>query len=280
MVLSGLTVAAIDNVSQPLGGDFLCQVLDQSRLKIRILGQTGGPTLEPRITLFATGNNLTLLGDVVRRAVIARMDAACAEPWHRQFQVDPLAQVMADRGRYIAAALIAVRAFLLSGEPTQPPLASFATWSNWVRSAIVAFGYGDPVRTVATAVADDPDRQALGALLAAWWAAFGGSEISVADDHQARQRARHHRRLYGNGFARRNHDGRGQQEAATSIQAVSADGCAGIEIAGSTISFCVKAGTRRRTHRAGWWRNAEAPEVRRCRRLSRSSRANLAGVKK
>jgi hypothetical protein len=69
-----------------LGGDFLCQVLDQPRLKIRILGQTGGPTLEPRITLFATGNNLTLLGDVVRRAVIARMDAACAEPWRRQFR--------------------------------------------------------------------------------------------------------------------------------------------------------------------------------------------------
>jgi hypothetical protein len=180
LVLSGLTVASIDNVSQPLGGDFLCQLLDQPRLKIRILGQTGGPTLEPRITLFATGNNLTLLGDVVRRAVIARMDAACAEPWDRQFQVDPLAQVMADRGRYIGAALTAVRAFLLSGEPTQPPLASFTTWSNWVRSAIVAFGYGDPVRTVATAVVDDPDRQALGALLAAWWAAFGGSKISVA----------------------------------------------------------------------------------------------------
>jgi hypothetical protein len=180
VVLSGLTVAAIDNVSQPLGGDFLCQVLDQSRLKIRILGQTGGPTLEPRITLLATGNNLTLVGDVVRRAVVARMDAASAEPWQRQFQVDPLAQVMADRGRYIGAALTAVRAFLVSGEPTQPSLASFTTWSNWVRSAIVAFGYGDPVRTVATALADDPDRQALAALLAAWWAAVGGHEVTVA----------------------------------------------------------------------------------------------------
>ena len=94
-----------------------------------------------------------------------------------------MAQVTADRGRYIAAALTVVRAFLLSGEPPLPPLASFATWSNWVRSAIVAFGYGDPVRTVATAVTDDPDRQALGALLTAWWAAFGGSEIRS----QARQ---------------------------------------------------------------------------------------------
>ena len=124
-------MASIDNVSRPLGGDFLCQVLDQPRIKIRILGQTGGPEIEPRCTLFATGNNLTLLGDVVRRAVIARMDAACAEPWQRQFHVDPLAQVLADRGKYIAAVLVAVRAFLLSGDQSSrrsPRLRRGRTW--------------------------------------------------------------------------------------------------------------------------------------------------------
>ena len=118
---------------------------------------------------------------------------------------------MADRGRYIAAALTAVRAFLLSGEPAQPPLASFATWSNWVRSAIVAFGYGDPVRTVATAVADDPDRQALGALLAAWWAAFGGSEISVADVIKRASERDTTGAYTATGLARRDHGGSGQQ---------------------------------------------------------------------
>ena len=181
VLLSGLSMVSIDNVSRPLGGDFLCQLLDQQRVKIRILGQTAGPEVEPRCTMFATGNNLTLFGDVVRRAVIARMDAACTEPWRRQFHVDPLAQVMADRGRYIAAVLVVVRAFLVSGEPMQPPLASFGAWSNMVRSAIVAFGYGDPARTMASAVADDPDRQTLGAVLTAWWKEIGADWTSTAD---------------------------------------------------------------------------------------------------
>ena len=43
VLLSGLTVVSIDNVSRPLGGDFLCLLLDQPRLKIRLLGQTSGP---------------------------------------------------------------------------------------------------------------------------------------------------------------------------------------------------------------------------------------------
>ena len=88
---------------------------------------------------------------------------------------------MADRGSYIAAVLVAVRAFLVSGERVQPPLASFDAWSNMVRGAIVAFGYGDPARTMASAVADDPDRQTLGAVLTAWWSEIGSDWTSTAD---------------------------------------------------------------------------------------------------
>jgi hypothetical protein len=182
VVLSGVTVLAIDNVSQPLGGDFLCQMLDQPRLKIRLLGQSNGPTVEPRMTLLATGNNLTLVGDLVRRAIVAHLDAGVADPWMRNFQGDPLTAVMADRGRYIAAALIAVRAFLVSGEPPlRPSLASFNRWSDWVRSAICAFGYGDAVRTVDTSIADDPDRQEMSALLTVWQRELGDFRYSTAE---------------------------------------------------------------------------------------------------
>ena len=250
VVLSGLTVVAIDNVSQPLGGDFLCQMLDQPRLKIRILGQSGGPTVEPRMTLFATGNNLTLVGDVVRRAVIAHMDAGLREPWTRQFQVDPLAQVMADRGRYIAAALTAVRAFLLSGEPV-----SNRRWRRLRRGRTGCAARSSPSatairsRTVATAVADDPDRQALGAMLAAWWAAFGGKRDLGRRPDQARQRARHHRRLYGTGPARRDHGGgrrqrrRHQRQSARLVAAHAPRPQAGQACAAPQLGRCCKPGT-------------------------------------
>jgi hypothetical protein len=110
-LLAGHVLLSIDNVSHPLGSDFLCQLLDQPLIKVRILGQSAGPLIEPRICLFATGNNLTLVGDIVRRAVIAHMDAACEAPWLRQFSDDPLGRILADRGKYIAAALTVCRAF-------------------------------------------------------------------------------------------------------------------------------------------------------------------------
>jgi hypothetical protein len=180
-LLAGHALLSIDNVSRALGGDFLCQVLDQPLVKIRILGQSTGPLVEPRMALFATGNNLTLIGDIVRRAIVAHLDAACEEPWQRQFGDDPLARVLADRGKYIAAALTLCRAFLVSGERPLPPLASFTAWSNIVRSAIVAFGGGDPMKTMATAIADDPDREGLAAVLSTWSRAIGEDAVTTAE---------------------------------------------------------------------------------------------------
>jgi hypothetical protein len=180
-LLAGHALLSIDNVSRPLGGDCLCQLLDQPLIKVRILGKSDGPLIEPRITLFATGNNLTLMGDIVRRNVTAHMDAGREDPWLRQFRDDPLASIMADRGKYIAAALIVCRAFMASGENPLPPLQSFEGWSRIVRSALVWLGTGDPVKTIAKAVADDPDREAFDAVLTAWSGIFQETEVPVAE---------------------------------------------------------------------------------------------------
>ena len=89
--------------------------------------------------------------------------------------------MLADRGSYIAAALTVCRAFLVSGEPPEPPLLSFEAWSRVVRSALVWLGCGDPVKTIAAAVADDPDRQNFAAVLAAWSDTIGEAEITTAE---------------------------------------------------------------------------------------------------
>ena len=181
VVLDGMPVAAIDNVSRPLGGDFLCQMLDRPLIKVRVLGKSEGPKLEPRLILFATGNNLTLIGDIGRRAVIAHLDAACENPHQRQFKDNPLTRILRDRGTYIAAALTLCKAFKVSGEPAEARLASFEHWSDIVRSAIRWAGGGDAVRTIATITEDDPARERHGAVLAAWDQAFGSDEIRVSD---------------------------------------------------------------------------------------------------
>jgi putative DNA primase/helicase len=180
-LLAGHALFSIDNISHALGGDCLCQLLDQPLIKVRILGKSAGPLIEPRVCLFATGNNLTLIGDIVRRTVTATMDAGREDPWMRQFNDDPLARIMADRGKYAAAALTVCRAFMVSGEEPLPPLQSFEAWSRVVRSALVWLGTGDPVNTIAKAAADDPERQAFDAVLTAWANIFQETEKPVAE---------------------------------------------------------------------------------------------------
>jgi putative DNA primase/helicase len=180
-LLAGHALLSIDNVSRPLGGDFLCQLLDQPLVKVRILGQSIAPLIEPRLVVFATGNNLTLVGDIVRRAVVAHMDAGREDPWQRRFNDEPLARVLANRGQFIAAALTVCRAFLVSGEPPEAPLLSFAAWSRIVRSALVWLGSGDPVKTITAAAEEDPDRQTFAAVLAAWSNVIGEGGITTAD---------------------------------------------------------------------------------------------------
>ena len=109
------------------------------------------------------------------------MDAAREDPWQRQFNSDPLARVLADRGKFIAAALTVCRAFLVSGEPPETPLLSFERWSRVVRSALVWLGAGDPVKTIAAAAAEDPERQSFAAVLAAWSGVFGETEVTTAE---------------------------------------------------------------------------------------------------
>ena len=226
-VLDGMPVAAIDNVSRPLGGDFLCQVLDRPLVKVRVLGKSEGPKLEPRLILFATGNNLTLIGDIGRRAVIAHMDAACENPHQRQFADNPLTRIMRDRGTYIAAALTLCRAFKLSGEPPEARLASFEHWSDIVRSAIRWAGGGDAVRTMATIAEDDPARERHAAVLVAWEKVFGSDEVSVAEIIKRGDRARPGRRPGVAGAARRadgggRHKGRHARQPAARLLAAPA----------------------------------------------------------
>ena len=57
----------------------------------------------------------------------------------------------------------------MAGRPgVLPRLASFAEWSDTVRSALVWLGKADPLDTMVTLRDDDPDRELLGELLRAW----------------------------------------------------------------------------------------------------------------
>jgi putative DNA primase/helicase len=122
---------------------------------------------------------------MTRRGVLCTLDAKRERPELRQFKRDPFAEVLAERGRYIAAALTVVRAYIVADRPrVASPLSSFEGWSNTVRSALIWLGYPDPVETMEKVRREDPSLQAMEAIFAALKDLVGvGSEkaCSVAE---------------------------------------------------------------------------------------------------
>ena len=178
-LLDGCSIIAIDNISMDFGGDKICQTVERPLASVRRLGQSDRFEVENRATVFATGNNLILKGDVTRRALVAVLDPRIDRPELRQFRRKPTDVVFADRGRYIAAALTVVAAYMQAGQPNKlPPLASFEAWSDTIRSALAWLGRADPVETMKRVIDQDPDHQAR-VEFCRTWAALGGRARTV-----------------------------------------------------------------------------------------------------
>lgn len=169
LLLSGVPVICLDNVTIPLGGEQMCQAVEQPVLKLRRLGASDNVETECRAIFFATGNNLAIYGDMTRRALRATLDPRMERPQLREFEGDPVRRVLADRGKYIAACLNIVRAYQQAGFPNPlPRLLGFEDWSDRVRSALVWAGAADPVGTMEAVRDTDPELDALRTLMAAW----------------------------------------------------------------------------------------------------------------
>jgi hypothetical protein len=69
-MMTGQPLISIDNISKELGGDALCQIIERPVVEIRILGRSERVRIEARgTTLFATGNNFVIVGDVCQRMI-------------------------------------------------------------------------------------------------------------------------------------------------------------------------------------------------------------------
>lgn len=180
LLMAGDAVIAIDNCEALLGGEFLCQVLTQPVVKARILGRSEAPEMPTGAFVTATGNNLTLAGDLTRRALLCRLDAKCERPELREFERDPVAVAKARRGHLTVAALTVLRAYHVAGRPQQgKPLGSFGEWSRWVRDALLWLGEADPVATMEAARASDPRLANLTAVIEQWSAVIGGAGVTT-----------------------------------------------------------------------------------------------------
>lgn len=181
-MMAGSPVIAIDNVNGQLYGDALCQCVERPIVKFRVLGESRMVEIENKTTMFATGNNISLVDDMARRSVLCNLDPNMERPELRQFDDDPLSRILDNRGQCIADALTVVRAYKIAGSPGKlPRLASFGEWSDLIRSALVWLGREDPLATMEKVRDADGRLANLRAFVAAWWASSPGARRTAAE---------------------------------------------------------------------------------------------------
>ena len=168
-LLAGDAAVSVDNCERPLQSDFLCQVLTQPRLNIRILGLSSNVETPMNAMLFATGNNLTFSGDIIRRTLMCTIDAGCERPELRAFKTDAANEAKARRGELVAAALTVLRAWHVTGERFNlPAFGGFEDWSYRIREALVWLDQIDPCETLADVRDSDPQRSELITVVEQW----------------------------------------------------------------------------------------------------------------
>jgi putative DNA primase/helicase len=169
LVLAGAPMISLDNCSENIGGNLLCQITEQPLIKIRILGKSETPECEWRGILFCTGNNITLLGDLTRRGLVVNLNAKTERPELREFDFDPIKRVLDHRERYIAAAITIARGYITAGKPKVcGAIASYGQWSEIVRSPLIWLGREDPIKSLDKAREEDPVRRASNTLIELW----------------------------------------------------------------------------------------------------------------
>lgn len=184
VLLAGDAVIALDNIERPLKGDLLCQVTTQQFVRLRPLGASGMLSIPTHALMVATGNNLSIVGDLKRRVVMIRMDSGEERPEQRTFSRDHLEDVFARRGELIRAALTVVMAYLAAGAPTIEglhPYGGFSEWDRMVRRPLVWLGLPDPLRASESLRESDPDLEGMRLLLSAWCAAFNREPKTAAE---------------------------------------------------------------------------------------------------
>ena len=170
VLLKGDAVCSFDNVDRPVKSDVLCQVATQRTKSIRVMGLSKIVEAPTNVCMMMTGNNLTLVGDLVRRTLVCTLDAKVERPELRVFSRDAVEYVLERRADLIRAALILSKAYCDAGRPAidAPPYGSFERWDAMVRRPLLWAGWQDPLVPAEAMREQDHELVGMREFLAAW----------------------------------------------------------------------------------------------------------------
>lgn len=184
-LLRGPAVIEFDNLTGDLlAHKSLCTALTSKYMSGRILGVSKTATVSTRALFLSSGNNVGPIQDMTRRCITIHLSPQCEVPAARSFKrPDLVREVLRERGKYVSAALTVIRAWVVAGSPMAGcrSLASYGDWSALCRQPLIWLGCADATASIYEAMAEDPDRETLSRLLAAWHAVFGKTPAMVRE---------------------------------------------------------------------------------------------------
>jgi hypothetical protein len=168
---TGASVISLDNIVGKLESQALCGFLTSSHIEDRVLGVSETLKLPNKCLLLGSGNNLQLMGDLCRRIFKITLNPNMENPFLREFSLNPLEWVTANRLVIIKAALTLLAGFRQASGFTKAPgnFASFEDWDRLIRQAVVWLGLPDPLDKITTQFQQEPVKQRLHALMETWY---------------------------------------------------------------------------------------------------------------
>jgi putative DNA primase/helicase len=189
LLLKGDSLCSFDNIDRAVKSDVLCQVTTQGTKSVRVLGLSRIVEAPTNLTLLMTGNNLTLLGDLVRRTVLCNLDAGLERPELREFERNAVAHVRERRGQGVRAALTIAKGYLDAGCPRVTdgqgrrvaPFGSFEIWDKMIRLPLMWAGWPDPLQAAESMREQDHEFAGMVDFLAALLEASQGKPMTIAE---------------------------------------------------------------------------------------------------
>lgn len=178
-------VVLADNVDVVLRSAKLAALITDNFLQDRVLGYSRTVDIYNRSVLFATGNQLSIGGDLTVRALQCYIDAGLARPEERDFGGWlPENRARERHPQLLHGVLLALRAYVSVGKPWELPRKAWGGFENWdqlVVGCLVWCGYTDPYVTRQDVLSGDAEREEGEELLSVWFEEHGDRALTLGE---------------------------------------------------------------------------------------------------